>query len=99
MTDPETELERDIGYALARSPFKAKGQRIETLRLVAADIVRHLRLAGWCFRLRPPAPLHGPSTPAQPAPIGVAPSTPLAPAAGAATIGAEQSGKPKEPPP
>jgi hypothetical protein len=64
MTDfnPDTELERDIGYALSQSPFKVKGQRIEALRLVAAGVVHHLRRAGWLFSLRPPDELHGPTT-------------------------------------
>ncbi len=61
--DPDQELGRDIGYALAQSPFKVKGQRIEALRHVAAGIVRHLRMAGWRFTLRPPDALHGPSLP------------------------------------
>ena len=61
MRDHDEELERDIGYALARSAFKAKGQRIESLRAVAAGVVAHLKLAGWRFALRPPQPLHGPS--------------------------------------
>ena len=61
--DPEKELARDIGYALAQSPFKAKGQRIETLRLLADGIVAHLRRAGWLFTLKPPEALHGPATP------------------------------------
>jgi hypothetical protein len=61
--DPDQELGRDIGYALAQSPFKVKGQRIEALRHVAAGVVRHLRMAGWIFTLRPPDDLHGPSLP------------------------------------
>jgi hypothetical protein len=61
MQEPERELERDIGYALAQSVFKVKGQRIEALRLVAAGVVAHLRRAGWVFSLRAPEALHGPS--------------------------------------
>jgi hypothetical protein len=62
MHEPDSELERDIGYALAQSAFKAKGQRIEALRLVAAGVVAHLRRAGWRFALKPPEAAHGPSS-------------------------------------
>lgn len=68
MADLDPELERDIGYALSQSAFKVKGQRIETLRLVAVGVVRHLLRAGWVFRLREPAELHGPSLPPVDAP-------------------------------
>lgn len=61
MTDDDTELARDIGYAMAQSPFKVKGQRIETLRLAAEGVVKQLRRAGWQFWLRPPEALHGTS--------------------------------------
>ncbi|MEZ5854135.1 MAG: hypothetical protein R3D67_05095 [Hyphomicrobiaceae bacterium] len=54
-------MARDIGYALSQSPFKAKGQRIEVLRLLADGVVAHLRKAGWLFALKPPDALHGPS--------------------------------------
>jgi len=60
-SDRDTELARDIAYALARSPYKAKGQPIETLRLVADGVVAHLRRAGWRIELGPPAAPHGPS--------------------------------------
>jgi hypothetical protein len=68
MTDPtpverDRELARDIAYALARSPFKAKGQPIETLRLVADGVVAHLRRAGWRAELDPPVEAHGPTRP------------------------------------
>ncbi len=63
MADLDPELERDIGYALSQSAFKVKGQRIESLRLVAVGVVRHLLRAGWVFRLREPEALHGPSLP------------------------------------
>ena len=64
MANHDPELERDIGYALSQSAFKVKGQRIESLRLVATGVVRHLLHAGWVFRLRDPVALHGPSLPA-----------------------------------
>ena len=56
--DIETELARDIGYALSRLTFKVKGQPIEALRIVAADVVRHLLLANGRFGRRPPTPPH-----------------------------------------
>lgn len=61
MTELDRELVRDIGYALSQSSFKVKGQRIESLRLVAQGIVEHLRCAGWLFELKPPTQLHGPT--------------------------------------
>jgi len=60
-TDRNPELARDIAYALARSPYKAKGQPIETLRLIADGVVTHLRRAGWRIELGPPVAPHGPS--------------------------------------
>ena len=51
-----TELARDIAYALKQSPFKVKGQPIESLGLVARAVVAHLRRCGWHFELAPPAP-------------------------------------------
>ncbi|MFZ4808092.1 MAG: hypothetical protein ACOYLQ_12605 [Hyphomicrobiaceae bacterium] len=60
--DRDPELARDIAYALARSPYKAKGQPIETLRLVADGVVAHLRRAGWRIELGPPVAPHGPSS-------------------------------------
>lgn len=59
--DRDQELARDIAYALARSPFKAKGQPIETLRLVADGVVAHLKRAGWRAELGPPTEAHGPT--------------------------------------
>jgi hypothetical protein len=75
MPDLDRELAHDIGYALAQSPYKVKSQRIEALRYVAADVVAHLRLAGWMFHLRPPQPMHGPSGATAPH-LGAAPTAP-----------------------
>ncbi len=57
----DQELAHDIAYALARTPFKVKGQPIEKLRLVADDVVAHLRLCGWKLELGPPVEAHGPA--------------------------------------
>ncbi len=65
MQDADKELARDIGYALSQSPFKVKGQRIDALRFLAEGVVAHLRRAGWLFSLKPPEPLHGPTTVAE----------------------------------
>ena len=62
-SDVDRELARDIAYALARSPFKTKGQSIETLRLVADGVVAHLRRSGWRAELGPPVAAHGPTRP------------------------------------
>lgn len=66
MNQPPTldvELARDIAYALARSPYKVRGQPIETLRLVADGVVAHLRRSGWRMDLGPPVEAHGPTLP------------------------------------
>ena len=59
MAEKEEELARDIGYAL--SPFKIKGQGIETCRIIAQSIVKNLRRANWQFRLGNPTEAHGPA--------------------------------------
>lgn len=61
MEDIDRELARDIAYALKQSPFKAKGQAIETLALVAQGVVAHLHRAGWRIELGPPVEAHGPT--------------------------------------
>ena len=49
----EADLASDIAFALSRSPLKVKGERIEALRIIAGDVVRHLILAGWRLERRP----------------------------------------------
>ncbi|MFV0295625.1 MAG: hypothetical protein ACK5JT_05850 [Hyphomicrobiaceae bacterium] len=68
MQDLDKELAGDIGYALARSPFKVKGQQTETRRLPADGVVGHLRQAGWLSNLKPPVTMHDPSTRTGPPP-------------------------------
>ena len=55
----DEELARDIGYALWRSPFKAKGQGIDACRTVAGAVVKHLHRANWRFTRKPPSARHG----------------------------------------
>ena len=61
MAGNDEELARDIGYALSRSPFKIKGQTIETCRIIAQAVVEHLKLANWQFKLGKPTEAHGPA--------------------------------------
>lgn len=61
MQDIDRELARDVAYALKQSPFKAKGQPIETLALISTGVVGHLRRCGWRFELGPPVAPHGPA--------------------------------------
>ncbi|MEZ5844329.1 MAG: hypothetical protein R3D27_11460 [Hyphomicrobiaceae bacterium] len=59
--DHRDELTRDIAFALKQSPFKTKGQPIESLTHVARGVVAHLTRAGWRFEFGPPAEAHGPA--------------------------------------
>jgi len=60
--DLDNDLARDIGFALSRSPLRAKGresQRIETCVMIAREVVAHLKRSLWRFEKLPPAEPHG----------------------------------------
>lgn len=61
MAEKDEELARGIGYALSRSPYKVRGQAIETCRIISQSIVQHLQLANWQFKLGKPTETHGPA--------------------------------------
>ncbi len=59
MSDPDHTLRDALAYALWRSPWRTRLGGLDACRLAAADMVRHLRRAG--YEVRPGEPLapHG----------------------------------------
>ncbi|XBQ15067.1 MAG: hypothetical protein ABL308_08845 [Oceanicaulis sp.] len=56
----EDETLRDaLAYALWRSPWRTRLGGLDACRLAAADLVRHLRRAGYEVRPGPPMEPHG----------------------------------------
>ena len=56
----EDDLIFDIGYALKKAGVR---QPIEACRLIAAQVVEHLKRRRWEFTSRPPCEAHGPVMP------------------------------------
>lgn len=58
-SDRDKEIAFDIAMALSCSPLRVKkGQNMDVLRVIASDVVRHLKLCRWKIDRLPPAEPH-----------------------------------------
>jgi len=60
--DLDSNLARDLGFALWRSPLRVKGkesQGIDTCVMIAKDVIAYLKRSLWKFEKLPPTEPHG----------------------------------------
>lgn len=56
--DTDKDLAFDIAMALSKAPLK-QARGVDDLRVIAANVVKHLRLCRWQFERLPPLEPHG----------------------------------------